>query len=123
VWLDKNAVDQIEINGFLLGPDRFQETAQTEVSGSAEDPVGGPDDEGDRFFCKGIVTQPGPVDLRKDEFFHLIGIETFHDDRVGNSGFDILIDLQSQGMKELGLTGENEVMIFRKIFKKESNSS
>ena len=90
--LDEDAVDQIDIDCFFMGSDGFEHTAQTEVACPAQDAVGGPDDESERVPGKGVVTQTRLIKLIEDESRHIVRIESFHDDRIGDAGFDIVID-------------------------------
>jgi len=56
-------VDLFEIHDAGLVADGFDERAKTQVAGAAQQTFAGTDDEGQRFWREGVVTQPGPVEL------------------------------------------------------------
>jgi hypothetical protein len=66
------------------------------------------------------MTQTGAIQLIEDELGTLIGIKSGEDDRVGNSGFDVLIDRETQVGEQRGLADQNKVMIFGEVFEQET---
>lgn len=60
--------------------------------------------------------ETGAVELGEDEAFELVVVEGVEFGAVGDSGFEVAVDAQLQGGVELGLTDEDEVVIFREVF-------
>ena len=56
--LDKNAVDLFEIHDAGLVTDGFDERAQTQVAGAAQQTFAGTNDERQRFGREGVMAQP-----------------------------------------------------------------
>jgi hypothetical protein len=75
VGLHEDAVDDVDIDGALGGADGFDEAADAEVAGLAEDAVGGTDDEVDGGWGEGVVAEPGVVEFAEDELAHGVGID------------------------------------------------
>jgi hypothetical protein len=59
--LPQDAVDVVDVDGLVAGPDRFDQTADAEVSCFAEDTIGRADDEVDGGAGQGVVSQAVPV--------------------------------------------------------------
>jgi len=55
VWLEEDGVDLLEIDGFGVVPDGFDQCADTEVSGSSEGAFGAAGDEVEGFLGEGGV--------------------------------------------------------------------
>ena len=57
--LQQDAVDVVEVDGFVGGADGFDQAADAEVAGPAQDAVGGADDEVEGAVVK--VLWPSPT--------------------------------------------------------------
>lgn len=60
------------------------------------------------------------VELMEDEAGEVIGIELWDDDRIGDTGFNIVIDGEVDSGKEGRLADEDEVVIFGEVFEEEA---
>ena len=67
VGLDEDAVDLFEVHDAGLVADGFDERAQAEVAGAAQQAFAGADDEGQGFRGEGVVAQAGAVELIEDK--------------------------------------------------------
>ena len=65
--LDEDAVDLFEVHDAGLVADGFDERAQAQVAGAAQQAFAGADDEGQGFGREGVVAQAGAVELVEDE--------------------------------------------------------
>ena len=99
VGLEQDAVDLLEIDAFGLVAHGFEQTGQATVAGAAQEAIGGADDEGEGFLGKGVVGE--------DEAADLVGVESGDDDRKGNAGLDVLVDVR-------GMSAEKEKIPLRK---------
>jgi hypothetical protein len=66
------------------------------------------------------MTQPDGVALGIEEGFHILGIQAWHLDGIGDAALDVLIDGQVQLVHELRLGEEDEVVVFREVLEKEA---
>ena len=57
--LDENAVDLLEIDGADLVAHGFEQAAQAEVAGAAQQALAGAHDQRERFRGEGVVAQAG----------------------------------------------------------------
>ena len=60
------------------------------------------------------------VELVEDPRFHLVVDEFFESGGVGDPAFDVLVDDEGEGVKELGLGEEDEVVVFWEFFEDEA---
>lgn len=67
--LYKDAVDLFELDGAGLVSDRFNETADGQVAGPAEDAFAGTDDQGQSFLSEGVMAQAGAIELIEEKPF------------------------------------------------------
>ena len=67
VGLHEDAVDVVDADGFVGAADGLDEAADAEVSGLAEDAVGGADDEVDGRWGEGVVAESDAVEFAEDE--------------------------------------------------------
>ena len=67
--LDEHVIDLLEINDAGLVTDRFNESAQAEIAGAAQEALAGADDQGQGLSGKGVVTQASPIQLGQDKLF------------------------------------------------------
>ena len=67
VGLDEDAVDLFEVHDAGLVAHGFDERAQAEVAGAAQEAFAGADDQGQGFRGEGVVAQAGAVELVEDE--------------------------------------------------------
>jgi hypothetical protein len=63
------------IDGGFGGAEGFDEAANAEVAGLAEDAVGGADDEVDGGWGEGVAAESGVVEFAEDELAHGVGID------------------------------------------------
>ena len=75
VRLHEYGVDLAEFDGAGLVADGFEQAAQTEVSGGAQDAFGGLDDEVEGLVAEGAIVQTDGGELTGDEGMHVIGCE------------------------------------------------
>ena len=61
--LDEDAVDLLEIDDAGLVAHGFQERAQAEVAGAAQQAFAGADDERERIGREGVVAEAGAMEL------------------------------------------------------------
>jgi len=94
VRLDEDFVDDLDADGFGSCADSFEEAGECEVSGSAEDAVGGADDEGDGLGGEDVMAETCFVELVEDEGFHVVGIELEEGCGEGYSGLDVVVDFE-----------------------------
>ena len=64
--LHQNAVDVVDVDGFIRTADGLDHAAHTEIAGLAQDAVGGADDQLDGGLREGVVPQPDAVELAQD---------------------------------------------------------
>ena len=96
--LDEDAVDLFEVHDAGLVADGFDERAQTQVAGAAQQAFAGADDEGQGFGGEGVVAQAGAVELVQDERFDGFGSQARQQRRVSDAGADFLVDGQATGI-------------------------
>ena len=65
--LNEYAVDLFEIDDADLVAHGFDEAAQAQVAGAAQEAFAGADDQGQRLRREGVVAQAGAVELAQDE--------------------------------------------------------
>ena len=65
--LNEDAVDLFAVHDAGLVPDGFDERAQTQVAGSAQQAFAGTNDQGQGFGREGVMAQAGPVALSPKE--------------------------------------------------------
>ncbi len=97
MWLNKYTVDIIKIDAFFGASYRFKHRWDTEVSCLSEYAVCWAYNEFKRLFRERIVAEPYSVEFREYKCFHIIRVEPFGNDRVGNSAFNVLIDRKTRG--------------------------
>jgi hypothetical protein len=85
VRLHEDAVDDVDIDGALGGADGFDEAADAEVAGLAEDAVGGTDDEVDGGWGEGVVAESGVVEFAEDELAQGVGTDRLAPKNVARS--------------------------------------
>src|SRR6185312_11742916 len=115
VGLHEDAVDDVDINGAGGGTDGFDEAADAEVAGLAQDAVGGADDEVDGRRREGVVAEAGVVEFAEDELAQGVGRQPLGDRRVGHPAFDVVVDAEVEVGEQAGAADEDEVMIFGEV--------
>ena len=120
VGLHQDAVDVVDVDGFVGAPDGLDHTADAEVAGLAQDAVGGAHDQIDRRLSEGVVAKADAVEFAQDEVAHEVGAKAFGDDGVGDAALDILVDAEVEVGEEAGPTDENEVVIFGEVLEEQS---
>jgi hypothetical protein len=118
--LEEDAVDLLEVNGAGLIPDRFDEGADAQIPGAAQEALGGTDDEGERVLGEGVVPQSGPVELVEEEALDGLGSEAWQERGIGDAGADFLVDGKSQRLHERGLADEDEVVTAGEVLEQEA---
>jgi len=93
----------------------FNERAQRQIAGAAQQTFGGAHDQSQGFRAEGVVAQAGPVQLAEDERFEGFKSQAGQQHRIGDAGTDLLIDRQGQGLEQRGLADEHEVVRAGKI--------
>ncbi len=73
--LEEDAVDLFEVDGAGLVAHGFDERAQAQVAGAAQEAFAGADDEREGFGGEGVVAQAGAVELVEDELFDGFGTQ------------------------------------------------
>ena len=108
--LNEDAVDLLEIDDADLVAHGFDERAQAQVAGAAQQALAGADDEGQGVRGEGVVAQAGAVQLGQDELLDGFGSQAGQDDRVSDAGADFLVDGQGQGLEQRRLADEDQVV-------------
>jgi len=65
--LQEDAVDVVDVDGFVGGADGLDHAADAEIAGLAQDAVGGADDEVDGGAGEDIVGESGAVEFAQEE--------------------------------------------------------
>ena len=120
VGLQEDAVDVVDVDGFVGAADGLDQAADAEVAGLAQDAVGGADDEIDGGAGEGVVSESDAVEFAEDEVAHVIGIEAFGDDGVGDAAFDVLVDAEVEGGEQAGPADEDEVVVFGEVLEEQA---
>ena len=113
--LNEDAVDLFEVHDAGLVADGFDERAEAQVAGAAQQTFAGTNDQGQRFGCEGVVAEAGAVELIQNKLFDCFGSQTRQECRVSDSRTDFLVDGQRQGLQQGRLADEHQVMRTRKI--------
>jgi hypothetical protein len=95
--LHQEAVDVVGIDGLGAGANPFDQAADGQVAGSAEDPIGGADNQiecGLVGLAEGVVAEAGPVEFAEHERTHVVLIEPLGDDAVRDPVLDVQVDTQ-----------------------------
>ena len=117
--LHQDAVDVVDVDGFVGAADGFDQAADAEVAGLAQHAVGGADDQVDGGLSEGVVPESGAVELAQEEVAHGVGTQAFGDDRVGDAAFDVLVDAEVQGGEQAGPADEDEVVVFGEVLEEQ----
>ena len=80
-----------EVHDAGLVADRFDERAQTEVAGAAQQTFAGTDDERQGIGGEGVVAQAGAIQLVHDKLLDGFGSQTREQRRVGDAGKRVLV--------------------------------
>jgi len=118
--LHEDAVDVVDVDGFVGGANGLDHAADTEVAGLAQNAVGGADDEIDGRLREGVVAEADAVEFAEDEVAHGVGAEAFGDDRVGDATLDVLVDAEVESGEEAGPADEDEVVIFGEVLEEQA---
>jgi hypothetical protein len=89
VRLDEDAVDLLQVGGAALVADGFEQGAEAEVFGAAQEALAGAHDQGEGAGREGVVAQAAAVELVEDEGFDGAGGQALEDDRVGDARADL----------------------------------
>ncbi|QVL30235.1 hypothetical protein KIH39_15385 [Telmatocola sphagniphila] len=65
--LQEDAVDVVDVHGFIGGSNGFDEAADAEIAGFTQDAVGGADDEIDGGLRKSIVAESDAIEFPEKE--------------------------------------------------------
>ncbi len=63
------------------------------------------------------------IKLAEDEGFHVIGVESFGDDRIGHAAFDVLVDAEVDVVKQFRLADKDHIVILREVLKHEPKAA
>ena len=119
VGLQEDAVDVVDVDGFVGRADGLDHAADAEVAGLAQDAVGGADDQVDGGAGEGVVAKSDAVEFAQDEVAHVVGIEPFGDDGVGDAALDVLVDAEVESGEQAGPADEDEVVVFGEVLEEE----
>lgn len=67
--LNEDVVDLLELDGADLVAHGFDQRAQAQVAGAAQQALGGADDQGQGVGAEGVMAQAGAVQLGQDKLF------------------------------------------------------
>ena len=101
VGLQEDAIDVVDVDGLVGGADGLDQAANAEITGLAQDAVGGADDQVDGEAREGVVAEANAVEFAQDEVAQGVRGEAFGDDRVGDAAFDVVVDLVLIGRPNL----------------------
>src|ERR1700735_4559486 len=107
--LHEDAVDVVDVDGFVGRANGLDHAADAEVAGLAQDAVGGADDEVDGRSGEGVVAKSGAVEFTADEVAHDVRAKAFGDDGVSDAALDILVDAELEIGEQAGPADEDEV--------------
>jgi hypothetical protein len=94
VGLDEDAIDLFKVHDAGLVADGFDERAQAQIAGAAQETFAGTDDERQGFRGEDVVAQPGTVELVQKKLFNGFGSQALEQRRVSDAGMDFLVDGQ-----------------------------
>ena len=77
VGLHEDAIDVVDVDGFVGAADGFDQATDAEVAGLAQDAVGASDDEIDGGLGEGIVPESDAIEFAEEEVAHGVGAEAF----------------------------------------------
>jgi hypothetical protein len=118
--LHEDAVDVVDVDGSVSGADGFDEATDAEVAGLAQNAVGGTNDQVNGRLGEGVVSEPGPVEFANEEAAHVVGIEPFGDDGVGDAAFDVLVDAEVEIGEQAGMANEDEVVVLGEVLEEQT---
>ena len=108
--LNEDAVDLLEIHDAGLVTDGFDERAQTQVAGAAQETFAGTNDERQRFGGEGVMAEASAVELIQNERLDGFGGQTWQECRVSDPRVDFLVDGQRERLQQGRLADEHQVM-------------
>ena len=120
VRLQQDAVDGVDVDGFVGRADGLDHAADTEVAGLTQHAVGGADDEINGRSGEGVVAKSDAIEFTPNEVAQGIRAEAFGDDGVGDPTLDVLVDAEVEGSEQVGPANENEVVVFGEVLEEES---
>ena len=98
-----STLHRVDVDGSLGTADGFDQAADAEVAGLAQDAVGRSHDEVDGGWGEGVVAESNAVEFAEEEVPHGVGAESFGDDRVGDAALDVLVDAEVQSGEQVCL--------------------
>ena len=104
MWLTEDAVDLLDIDGAGLIADRFDEGREGDISGSAQNTLGGTDDKGHGVLGEDVVADSGAIKLVEEKGFDLFRGQRFENDRIGHPRSYFLVDVEREGLHQMRLT-------------------
>ena len=113
--LHQDAVDVVDVDGFVGGADGLDQAADAEVANLAQDAVGRASNQVKSSLGEGVVSKPDTVEFAQDEVAQGVGAQAFGDDGVGDAALDVLVDAEVETGEEVGPTDENEVVVFGEV--------
>jgi len=118
--LHECAVDLFESGVLEAGADGFDEGGDAEVACRAQEAVAGADDEFEGVVIKDVVGEAYAVEPGVYEGAQIVGCKAVEDGGVGDAGADVVVDGEPQGAQEGGLGDKEEGVVFREVFKEQS---
>ena len=119
VGLQEDAVDVVDVDGFVGAADGLDHAADAEVAGLAQDAVGAADDEIDGGAGEGVVSESDAVEFAEDEVAHVVGMEPLGDDGVGDAALDVVVDAEVERGEKAGPADQDEVVVLGKVLEEE----
>ena len=99
-----------EFDGAGLATDRFDQGADAQVAGTAQETLAGADDQGHGILGEGVMPQPGLIELVEEEAFDGFGGQARKDDRVGDAGTDLLVNGETECLHKRRLTDQDQIV-------------
>jgi len=121
--LDQDTVNLLEIHGFSVIADGFDQRRETEIADSTQNAFRGAHNELEGFFGEGVMAEAGTIKLVENELVGLIGIEFWNDDGISDPGFDIFVDGKANLVEQRRLSNEDDVVVFWEIFEEKAEFS
>ena len=70
-------------------------------------------------WVKVLWPESDAVEFAEDEVAHVVGVEPFGDDRVGDAALDVLVDAEVEGGEQAGPADEDEVVVFGEVLEEQ----
>jgi len=118
--LQEDLVDMVSLDNSFLVMRGFHEGRDTDVSAAAQNAVAGANDEIKGLRAEGAMGKAAGVELAEDIGSNLFRVKARENDRVGDPGFDFLVNGKVECCQKRGKPNENEIVVFREVLKEET---